>query len=44
MAEAGATMPEYKEVHETFEVDKEFGFVLTYKNSILFSGIVTNID
>lgn len=44
MVEAGAAAPEYEQVYETFEVDKEFGFILTYKNSILFSGIVTNID
>jgi serine protease inhibitor len=45
MAYAGASGPdEYEEVYSSFIVDKEFGFVLTYRNSILFSGIVTNID
>lgn len=35
---------EYEIVRETFVVDKEFIFVLTNGNIILFSGIVTNID
>ena len=42
---AGASGPsQYTEVYETFVVDKEFVFVLTYGDKILFSGIVTNID
>ena len=42
---AGASGPDqYTEVKETFVVDKEFVFVLTYGDKILFSGIVTNID
>ena len=41
---AGPGPEEYKDIYETFEVDKEFGFILTYGNAILFSGIVTNID
>ena len=41
---AGPGPKEYKDIYETFEVDKEFGFILTYGNAILFSGIVTNID
>ena len=46
MAFEGASAPEreYTDIYETFVVDKEFGFVLTYSDSILFSGIVTNID
>ena len=47
MAVCGSAAPgpeEYKDIYETFEVDKEFGFILTYGNAILFSGIVTNID
>ena len=46
MAAVGASMPDetYKDVYETFVVDKEFGFVLTYHDVIMFSGIVTNID
>ena len=34
----------YEYIYETFVVDKEFGFILTYQNSIMFSGVVTNID
>ena len=42
---AGAVGPdEYTDVYETFPVDKEFGFVLTRNNAILFSGIIFNID
>lgn len=45
MAYAGAAGPdEYVDVYETFVVDKEFGFVLTSNNNVIFSGIVTNID
>ena len=46
MAYAGAVGPdEYTDVYETFEVDKEFGFILTnYYGDIIFSGTVTNID
>lgn len=45
MAYAGAAGPdEYKDVYETFVVDQEFGFVLTYGRNIVFSGIVSNID
>ena len=46
MAYAGAPGPdEYKDVYETFNVDKEFGFILTnYYGDIIFSGVVTNID
>lgn len=44
MAYAGAVGPdEYKDVYETFVVDKEFGFVLTTSENIVFSGMVTNI-
>ena len=43
--EATAEIEEYEIVHDTFVVDREFGFVITNKtNDILFSGIVTNID
>ena len=46
MAYAGAPGPdEYTDVYETFEVDKEFGFILTNSyGDIIFSGTVTNID
>ena len=45
IAKAGAAGPgPYKTVYEEYIVDKEFGFVLTYHDIILFSGIVTNID
>ena len=48
MAMAGNAAPEidpYEDIFETFLVDKEFGFVLTYQdNDVLFSGTVTNID
>jgi len=46
MAYAGAPGPdEYTDVYETFEVDKEFGFILAnYYGDIIFSGTVTNID
>ena len=36
---------EYKEIKETFVVDKEFGYVvLNGSSNIIFSGIITNID
>ena len=45
MSYAGATGPdEYTDVYETYVVDKEFGFVLTRNDAILFSGIISNID
>ena len=46
MAMCGASGPDerYTDVYETFVVDKEFGYVLTYNDAILFSGITTNID
>lgn len=45
MAEAGAAGPgKYKEVHETFVVDQEFGYVVSRDDNVIFSGIVTNID
>ena len=34
----------YEHIYEIFPVDKEFGFVLTYQDSVVFSGTVTNID
>ena len=45
MAYAGAVGPdEYTEIHETFVVDQEFGYVVASDDNIIFSGIVTNID
>ena len=45
MAYAGAAGPdEWTDVYEQFVVDKEFGFVLTSNESVIFSGIVNNID
>ncbi len=42
---AGAAGPgKYTNVYETFVVDKEYIFVLTYGDTIIFSGVVTNID
>ena len=35
---------EYKDVYETFTVDKEFGYIISRNDAILFSGVVTNID
>lgn len=35
---------EYTTVYEDFVVNKEFGFILTYSDSVVFSGVVTNID
>ena len=41
----GASAPDdYTDIHEKFIIDKEFGFVLSYKDAILFSGIISNID
>ena len=39
-----APYEEYKKVCETFVVDQEFGYVVSYNNNVLFSGIVSNID
>lgn len=36
--------PEYKNVYEDFVVNKEFGYILTYRDSVIFSGVITNID
>ena len=45
MAYAGAVGPgPYTDVYEDFVVDQEFGYVLTYGQDIIFSGIITNID
>lgn len=44
MAYSGAPYNPYTQVKEDFVVDQEFGFVLTKKGSVLFSGVVTNID
>ena len=45
MAYAGAAGPgPYTLVQDTFVVDKEFGFVLTYLDGVVFSGVVNNID
>ena len=46
MAYSGSAGPieDYTLIQDKFVVDKEFGYVLTYKDTILFSGIVTNID
>ena len=48
MAMGGNAAPEqdpYEDIYETFVVDKEFGFILTYQdNDVVFSGTVTNID
>ena len=45
MAYAGAAGPgPYTVVQDTFVVDKEFGFILTYNDSVVFSGVVNNID
>lgn len=35
---------DYTYVYEDFVIDNEFGFVLTYKDAIVFSGIVSNVD
>ena len=34
----------YTDIFETFVVDKEFGFILTYQDAVIFTGTVTNID
>ena len=47
MAMCGAAAPDedpYTDVYETFIVDKEFGYILTYNDAVVFSGTVTNID
>jgi hypothetical protein len=47
MAGAGAPQPDpYTYVRFTFEVTKEFGFIVTSGsgNNVVFSGIVNNID
>lgn len=44
MAYAGAAYEPYKEVFDTFEVNKEFGFILTRCGSVVFSGVINNID
>ena len=42
---AGSAGPgEYTTVYEDFVVNKEFGFILTYHDNVVFSGTVTNID
>lgn len=42
---AGAVGPDdWTDVYEKFVVDKEFGFILTGRPGVLFTGIVTNID
>ena len=35
---------QYAKIKDTFVVDKEFGFILTSGNDVLFSGVVNNID
>ena len=47
MSLCGAGMePEdpYTHLHYTFVVDKEFGFIVTRYDSVVFSGVVNNID
>lgn len=46
MAYAATSAPDvtYKDVYETFNVDKEFGYILTRGDNVIFSGVVTNID
>ena len=47
MAVEGVSAPEddpYEDIYETFVVDQEFGFILTYKDAVIFSGTVINID
>ena len=41
---AGPIEDPYTDVFETFVVDKEFGFIITYSDAVIFSGTVTNID
>ena len=40
---SGPKTPTYTKVYETFIVDEEFAYAVTYHNSILFSGIVSKI-
>ncbi|MCR5308939.1 MAG: hypothetical protein K6E21_02395 [Bacilli bacterium] len=46
MTSNGTAAPDekYTKVYEDFVVDKEFGFILTYCDSVLFSGVINNID
>lgn len=45
LAMCGSAGPgEYETIYDDFVVDKEFGFILTYDDCVLFSGAVTNID
>lgn len=45
MAGAGAPQPDpYTYLNYTFVVDKEFGFIVTRYDNVVFSGIVNNID
>lgn len=42
---AGAPQPDpYTYLKYTFVVDKEFGFIVTHGDSVVFSGVVNNID
>ena len=41
---ASAGDPNYKQICEEFIVDRDFGFLVTYQDTILFSGIVNTID
>ena len=34
----------YTHIHDTFVVDKEFGFIVTSGDGVVFSGVVNNID
>ena len=34
----------YTDIYENFVVDKEFGYILTAGDNVVFSGVVTNID
>ena len=46
MAVCGATAPDnrWTDVYEKFVLDKEFGFILSGSQGVVFSGVVTNID
>lgn len=44
MVPTSAPYEEYTKVYETFVVDQEFGYLVSYNNNVLFSGVVTNID
>ena len=45
METCGSAGPnEYTDVYESFIIDKEFGFLITRNDMILFSGIISNID